>query len=177
LRLANGLALYPAHAWARLEGDEATVGADDLVQAALGPVDEVELPAPGTELHQGERLARLHRGRRFVDLLSPVSGRVLSANISLATDPTRVNRSPFGEGWLARVQSDTIARERGALYRGAEARSWFRREVDRLISRLVPMELVASLPDGGRVVPSLHEHIDDIHWTRLTEEFFGGGRV
>ncbi len=177
LRLANGLALHPGHTWARLEGDEATVGADDLVQAALGPLDEVELPAPGSELHQGEVLARLHRGGRTVELLSPVSGRVLSANESLASEPALVNRSPFGEGWLARVQSDIIASEREALYRGAEARSWFRREVDRLISRLVPMELVASLPDGGAVVGSLHEHIDDIHWTRLTEEFFGGGRV
>jgi len=176
LRLANGLAHHPAHTWARLEGDEATLGADDLVQAALGPLDEVELPKPGRELHQGEVLARLRRRGRILEILSPVSGRVLAANEALVAHPELINRSPFGDGWLARVQSDTIPAERAELYRGAEARAWFRREVDRLISRLVPGELAPSLPDGGMLVGSLHEHIDDVHWTRLTEEFFGGGR-
>ncbi len=177
LRFANGLAFHPGHAWARLEGDEATLGADDLVQAALGPVDEVELPAPGSELTQGEVLALLRRDGRTLSVLSPVSGRVLAANESVVVRPELVNRSPFGEGWLARVQSDAIAAERAELYRGAEARAWFRREVDRLLSRLAPGELAPALPDGGMVVGSLHEHIDDIHWTRLAEELFGAVRA
>ncbi len=177
LRLANGLAHHPSHTWARLEGDEATLGADDLIQAALGPLDEVELPAPGSELTQGEVLARLRHDGRTLEVLSPVSGRVLAANESVITHPTLLNRSPFADGWLARVQSDTIAAERAELYRGAEARAWFRREVDRLLSRLVPVELAPSLPDGGMVVGSLHEQIDDIHWTRVAEEFFGARRA
>lgn len=177
LRLANDLAFHPAHTWARLEGDLATLGADDLVQAVLGPVEEVELPAPGSELTQGGVLARLRRAGRTLEVLSPVSGRVLSANESVVVRPGLLNSSPFGDGWLARVQSDAIAAERGELYRGTEARAWFRREVDRLISRLAPGEPVPSLPDGGVVAGSLHQHIDDIHWTRLAEEFFGAGRA
>lgn len=175
LRLGSGVAFHPFHAWARVEGDEATVGADDLVQATLGPIDDVVLPPVGTEVHQGEVMARLGRGDRSVELKAPVSGVVLATNASLAWDPGQVNRAPFGNGWLARVRGDRMKTERKELLRGESARAWFRREVDRLVSRMLPGEGAPALPDGGVLVGELYRHIDLTHWNRLTEEFFGGG--
>lgn len=175
LRLGTGLAFHPFHAWARVEGDEATVGADDLVQATLGPLDVVVLPPVGAEVHQGETLARLGRGDRAVDLKAPVSGVVLATNASLTWDPGQVNRAPFGGGWLARLHGDRLRTECKELLRGEHARSWFRREVDRLVSRMLPGEGVPALPDGGVLVGELYRHIDRPHWDRMTEEFFGGG--
>lgn len=175
LTLGNGLAFHPFHAWARIEGDEATVGADDLVQATLGPVDQVVLPPVGTQVRQGDVLARLGRDARWVDLKAPVSGLVLATNTSLAWDPSQVNRSPFGGGWLARLQSDRLKTERKGLLRGESARAWFRREVDRLVSRMLPGEGAPALPDGGVLVGELYRQIDTDHWNRMTEEFFGGG--
>lgn len=177
LRLATPLAYHPFHGWARIEGDEATLGADDLVQSVLGPVDRVELPEVGVRVRQGAPLARLVRGDRTVDLASPVSGTVLATNDCLDTEPGLVNRAPFGDGWLARVQSEALKTERDRLLRGDEARSWFRREVDRLIARLVPGETAPVLADGGAVVGDLHQVIDDVRWRRLNEELFGAGRV
>lgn len=173
LRLGTGLAFHPFHTWARIEGNEATVGADDLIQATLGPVEEVDLPQVGTEVRQGEPLLRLYRDGRDLEVRAPVSGIVLSTNESLKWDPHQVNRQPFGAGWLVRVRSKDLKRERKTLLRGEEARSWFRREVDRLVSRLIPSAAPA-LPDGGVLVGELHRHIDAPHWDRLVEEFFGG---
>jgi len=175
LRLGTGVAFHPFHAWARIEGDEATVGADDLVQATLGPVDDVVLPPVGAAVRQGETFARLGRGDRSVELKAPVSGIVLATNASLAWDPGQVNRAPFGGGWLARFHSDQLKAERKELLRGEHARSWFRREVDRLVSRMLPGEGVPALPDGGVLVGELYRHIDRTHWNRMIEEFFGGG--
>jgi glycine cleavage system H protein len=175
LRLATGCAFHPAHTWARLERNEATVGADDMMQSTLGPVDGVDLPTVGTRVRQGEPFARLRHGERCLDLVSPVTGRVLSANRTLCEEPGRINAEPFGDGWIARIEGDAIKTERGRLVRGEEARAWFRREVDRLISRLLP-DAAPALPDGGVLVGELHRHIDDTHWTRLAEEFFGTAR-
>lgn len=177
LKLATPYAYHPFHGWARIEGDEATLGADDLVQTVLGPVEAVELPVVGTRVDQGGPLARLRRGDRTVDLAAPVSGTVLATNDRLETEPDLVNRAPFGDGWLARIESGSLKTERDRLYRGEEARSWFRREVDRLISRLVPGEAAPVLADGGALVGDLHQVIDDVRWRRLNEEFFGAGRV
>lgn len=177
LRLGSGLSFHPFHAWARIEADEATVGADDLVQATLGPVDAVALPPVGLHLSQGEPMIRLTHGDRSVEVKSPVSGTVLSLNDTLAWDPQRVNRSPFGDGWLVRMRGDDLKRERKILLRGEEARSWFRREVDRVVSRLLPGDLSPALPDGGVLVDELYRHIDTTHWNRLVDEHFGGERA
>lgn len=176
LRLATGLAFHPAHTWARMERDEATVGADDMLQTTLGPVDAVELPEVGTRVRQGEPFARLSHGERSLELIAPVTGRVLTTNRALADEPARINREPFGDGWIARISGDSIRSEKGRLFRGEEARDWFRREVDRLVSRLLP-DAAPALPDGGVLVGELHRHIDEPHWRRLTEEFFGAPRT
>lgn len=176
LRLATGFAYHPAHTWARLEQGEATVGADDMMLSTLGPVDAVDLPAVGARVRQGEPFARLRHGDRSLDLVSPVTGRVLAANRPLADEPTRINAEPFGDGWIARIEGDTLKTERRLLLSGEEARAWFRREVDRLVSRLLP-DAAPALPDGGVLVGELHRHIDDTHWTRLAEEFFGAART
>lgn len=173
LRLSTGLAFHPAHSWARIEGAEATVGADDLVQATLGPVDAVELPPVGAQVRQGETLLRLSRDDRSVEVRSPISGIVLHTNESLEWDPRQVNREPFGAGWLVRMHGEDLKRERRVLLRGDEARAWFRREVDHVVSRLLPDEAVPALPDGGVLVDELHRHIDRAHWDRLNEELFG----
>lgn len=177
LKLATPLTYHPLHGWARIEGDEATLGADDLVQTVLGPVEAVELPAVGARVRQGAPLARLTRGGRTVALASPVSGTVLATNDCLDATPELVNREPFGDGWLARVRSDSLRAERHGLLEGEEARSWFRREVDRLIARLVPGETVPVLADGGALMGDLHRFIDDVRWRRLNEEFFGAERA
>jgi len=174
LRLGTGLAFHPFHSWARIEGDEATVGADDLVQATLGPVEAVALPPVGLHLTQGEPMLRLIRGERAVDVKAPVSGIVTSLNDTLAWDPQRVNRAPFGEGWLVRLRGDDLRGERKTLLRGEGARSWFRREVDRVVSHLLPDDLAPALPDGGVLVDELYRHIDSTHWNRLVDEAFGG---
>ena len=176
LRLGSGVAFHPFHSWARIDGDEATVGADDLVQAMLGPVDDVALPPVGLHLSQGEPMLRLTRGDRSVDVKAPVSGIVLSLNDTLAWDPKRVNRSPFGDGWMVRLRGDDLRSERKTLLRGEEARSWFRSEVDRIVSGLLPDEMAPALPDGGELVDELYRHVDQTHWNRLVAEHFGGER-
>lgn len=173
LRLDTGVALDPRHAWARFDDGEATVGADDLVQAVLGPVDRVELPAAGTHVGRGEPLFRLRHGAREVAVASPVAGTVLHTNPELDESPDLVNRQPFGEGWAVRLAGDDPRADRRALFTGAAARGWFRGEVDRLLAALVPAtpEALPALPDGGELI-ELHRHVDDATWHRLHAAFF-----
>lgn len=176
LRLDTGVALDARHGWARFDDGEATVGADDLVQAVLGPVDRVELPARGLRVRRGEPLFRLRHGEREVAVASPVTGTVVHTNPELADSPHLVNDTPFGEGWAVRLGSDDARLDRRALLRGARARGWFRGEVDRLLAELGPAGTAPALPDGGELVAGLHRLIDDATWRRLDAAFFAADR-
>lgn len=174
LRLSTDVGLHPSHGWVRSEAGGLVVGADDLAQAALGPVERVELPPVGRRVERGEPLASLLRGGRSLALRAPVSGTVAGANAALRERPGLVNEAPFTRGWLVRLRGDEPRGERRRLVRGRRARTWFREEVDRLVALVQGRETAPTLPDGGTLLAAeLHRHIDDGAWKALTETFFG----
>jgi glycine cleavage system H protein len=173
LRLATDIAVYPAHSWARRNRRDVVVGADDLVQSTLGPVDTVNLPAVGRRVRQGERLFSLRRGDRSVDVRAPMSGTVVATNEALLDHPDLVNCDPFNRGWAVRIRADRRRQEKPGLLRGKQARGWFRQEIDRLLATVLAEDAAApALPDGGALVGELYQHIDDRTWEKLSDTFF-----
>ena len=172
LRLGADVAVHPGHTWARVRRGQAVVGADDLVQATLGPVETVTLPPTGTRIRRGQPLFGLRQGERTVELRAPVSGTVVTHNASLERRPSLMNEDPYGDGWVVKLRGDDLRRERRRLRRGEKARAWFGYEVDRLIGALLGDEEVVALADGGRLVDELHSHVDAVAWDRLKHDFF-----
>jgi glycine cleavage system H protein len=91
------------HEWLRLESNEGIVGITDFAQDALGDVVFVELPAVGATLTQGQTFGVVESNKTVSDLFAPVSGRVVAVNQGLRDEPERVNRDPYGEGWMIRL--------------------------------------------------------------------------
>lgn len=172
LKLATDVALAPGHVWARVSGDEACVGADDLMQAALGPVDRIDLPGIGQHVDAGQPLFRLHHGERALTGRSPLTGTVVAVNGGLHEEPALVNADPFTGGWAVRLAADDLRHERHGLRRGGEARELFCREVDRMLGVVAGAEGVPALADGGEIVAEIHRHIDDATWMRLRRSVF-----
>ena len=109
LRLACNSALHSSHSWACMLPRGVLVGADDLVQAALGPVERVDLPAIGQRVEQGDPLFVLRRGDRSLEVRAPITGTVLARNELLSERPGAVNEDPFREGWVVRLRADNVA--------------------------------------------------------------------
>lgn len=173
LRLAGNIALHSSHSWACCVPRGVLVGADDLMQAALGPVDKVELPAIGQRVEQGDPLFVLRRGNRSLEVRSPITGTVVARNELLDERPGVVNDDPFRGGWAVRLRDENLAAGKDLLRRGKKARTWFQSEVDRFVASLRGEEHVeVSMADGGAVVGDLYRHIDDRAWQHLTERFF-----
>jgi glycine cleavage system H protein len=91
------------HEWLRLEGNDGVVGITDFAQDALGDVVFVELPAVGATLTKGQTFGVVESNKTVSDLFAPVTGRVTAVNHLLRDEPERVNRDPYGEGWMIRV--------------------------------------------------------------------------
>ncbi len=175
LRLDRAVAMHRDHGWARLDGEATLVGADDLAQAAIGPVDAVELPPVGFRVRQGEPLFVLRHADRSLAVRSPLSGTIARVNSEVRTRPELVNDDPFGRGWTVVLQGDRARDGRGALLRGDAARSWFRDEVDRLIAVASGPTPLPVLADGGLLVGELHRRVAPADWDRIKTEIFGGG--
>jgi len=173
LRLPGyGFELARSHAWVRAAGRKAEIGVDDLVQSTLGPVTEVELPARGEDVAEGEPLFRLRSGDRILTVAAPVSGRVVESNLHLHDSPDLVNQDPFVRGWAVRLAGEGVT-ERRHLMGTERAREWFRGELDRLLSDVFTSpQGVPSLPDGGVLVHELWRQVDDAGWLRLKAAYF-----
>lgn len=94
----------PDHEWFRFEGDVATVGITDYAQNALGDVVYVDLPEVGSTFSGGEAIGEIESTKSVGELFAPAAGEVVAVNETVADDPTLVNSSPTGEGWLVQLR-------------------------------------------------------------------------
>lgn len=94
-----------SHEWALLDSDGTVlVGISDHAQDALGDLVYVELPEVGQSLEKGGEAGVVESVKAASDVYAPVSGEVVEVNEALADEPELVNKSPYGDGWLYRIQ-------------------------------------------------------------------------
>jgi glycine cleavage system H protein len=91
------------HEWVFVEGKTATVGITDYAQSELGDIVFVELPAAGDTVRVNEPAGTIEAVKTVADLFAPVSGEVVEVNEALGDEPERVNKDPYGEGWMFKV--------------------------------------------------------------------------
>jgi len=92
------------HEWVRVEDDLGTIGITDYAQDQLGDIVYLELPSPGTQVKQLDKLGEIESVKAVSDLYSPVSGELVEVNQEVNDRPELVNQSPYEEGWLVRVR-------------------------------------------------------------------------
>lgn len=108
------------HEWLRLGDDNtAYVGITDFAQQELDELVYVEVETVGEELAQDEVFGTVEAVKTTSDLFMPVSGKVLAFNAQLdesdGDDPTLVNRDPYGEGWIVKIELTDPAEVEGLL--------------------------------------------------------------
>jgi glycine cleavage system H lipoate-binding protein len=131
--IPGGAFLSPAHVWARIEeGGQIRIGVDDFTRKALGEIRAIQLPETNHTVKQGEPLFTLHRGDEAVHFPAPFSGRIVSENQDLKTDPAIIIRSPYEEGWICLLQPTDLAADLSGLLIGKPVVEWYQAELSRL---------------------------------------------
>ncbi len=100
----DGLKYHSEHDWARIEGDEATVGITWFAQDALGEVVFFDPPEVGSTVTANEFYAEVESVKAVSEVVAPLSGEIVEVNTSLADTPEAINEDPYGEGWMVRVK-------------------------------------------------------------------------
>ena len=107
------------HEWVRVEGDTAVIGITDHAQEQLGDVVYVELPKAGETFAAHESFGSVESVKAVSEVFTPVSGDVSEANDSLNDEPEKVNKDPYGEGWMIKMKMSS-AGEVDSLLTAAE---------------------------------------------------------
>ena len=100
----DDLRYHAEHDWARVEGDEATLGITWFAQDSLGELVHFEAPQEGATLTKDRSYAEVESVKAVSDVIATLSGEVLEVNRAVADAPETVNEDPYGEGWLVRVR-------------------------------------------------------------------------
>ena len=92
------------HEWIRIDGDVATVGITDFAQGELGDIVYVEVDTLDETLSKDEVFGTVEAVKTVSDLFLPMSGKIIEFNEALNDNPELVNDSPYGDGWIIKVE-------------------------------------------------------------------------
>ena len=102
---------YPAelkyhreHDWARIDGEEATLGVTWFAQDALGELVHFEAPSAGGSTAKDSSYGEVESVKAVSDVIAPLSGEIVEVNQKVVDAPETVNEDPYGEGWLVRIR-------------------------------------------------------------------------
>lgn len=119
------------HVWARPEADGAiVVGMTDAAQGLAGKIVVANLRSMGKSLARGKSAGTLESGKWVGPIPVPVAGEVIAVNEAVRADPGLINRDPYGEGWLVRVQPSDWAADSATLVTGPDGAAAYRAQID-----------------------------------------------
>lgn len=98
-----------SHEWVRIDGNTVTIGITDFAQSELGDVVYVDISAEeGEELNAGDSFGTIEAVKTVSDIYMPIKGKITAINENLGNSPETINKDPYGEGWLIRIESTDL---------------------------------------------------------------------
>ena len=93
------------HEWIRVHDDNtATVGITAFATSELGDIVYLDVESVDETIEQDGTFGSIEAVKTVSDLFMPVSGKVLEFNEALADTPEMVNKDPYGEGWIIKLE-------------------------------------------------------------------------
>lgn len=116
--------------WAYVIGNIARVGVADYVQHSLSDIIFFVPPEEGSEVEQFGELGQLESSKAVFEVISPVSGKIISVNEELINNPELINQSPYEKGWIADIKLSNIEEDKEFLLNYEGYFSVLKRKVD-----------------------------------------------
>ena len=104
MNIPGDLKYTKEHEWLRVEGNIATVGITDYAQGELGDIVFVELPNIGDEFDYMAAFGTIEAVKAVSEIYAPLTGKVVEVNGTLDDDPMVINKDPYGEGWMIKIE-------------------------------------------------------------------------
>ncbi|MBL8028066.1 MAG: glycine cleavage system protein GcvH [Fibrobacteres bacterium] len=103
------------HEWAKVSGNTATIGITDYAQHELGDIVFVDLPQVGKVVKQGDSFGEIEAVKTVAALYAPLSGKIVEVNSALAEAADGINKDPYGNGWIVKIELSNASETSGLL--------------------------------------------------------------
>lgn len=90
--------------WASIQGSRAKVGVSDYVQQSASDMVFFEPPIIGAEVDIFGEVGSLETTKTALDIISPVSGKVVAVNQEVVEAPELINEDPYERGWAVELE-------------------------------------------------------------------------
>jgi glycine cleavage system H protein len=88
--------------WIKQDG---TVGITDFAQEQLSDIVFVEvIVSAGDPVKKGDACATVESVKAAAEVYAPVSGKVVEVNESLSDNPELINKDPYGQAWMLKIE-------------------------------------------------------------------------
>jgi glycine cleavage system H protein len=101
--------------WVAVEDTGVRVGLTDFAQQLNGDLAFASVMPVGTQVRASESFANIETVKAILDLLSPVTGRIVEINPELENSPELINQDPYGKGWMAVLELNRWEEEKSGL--------------------------------------------------------------
>jgi glycine cleavage system H protein len=106
MNIPAGLKYTKDHEWAKVEGNNVTVGITAFAVEQLGDITLVNLDVKaGDELAAGKAFGTIESVKTLSDLFAPISGKVVAINGELDAKPELVNEDCYGKAWMITIEA------------------------------------------------------------------------
>lgn len=179
LKAPKGVLFDRSHTWTFMEQDGAVkIGIDDFLQHITGAITRTEVKPLGEKIRRGEILATISQNGKKIQVLSPITGRIISHNPMLESAPALLNESTFDRGWVCRIEPDNWATEYQLLILSKDYIEWIKHELTRFKDFLheafrkqeTQLALVI-LPDGGEIIDEILSQFGPETWEDFENKF------
>ena len=104
MEILDNLQYTKNHEWVLINGDIATIGVTDYAQRELGDIVYVDVDTLDQELSADDVFGSVEAVKTVSDLYMPVAGKIIEINKELENLPELLNKSPYKDGWIVKVQ-------------------------------------------------------------------------
>ena len=172
IAVPKGLYYHQGHTWAKLlNEDTVEIGIDDFAQKFVGEIGEINMPKAGMKVQQGEPAITIKKGHRTLNLVAPVTGKVVQVNDHVEMDPDVINESPYEDGWIAKIRPTSLKDNLRNLFDADFAKKWVKLLKHTFMTKYAN-DYALAMQDGGELAPGFGMSLNDEQWKEITEEFF-----
>lgn len=175
----KGLYFDKTHTWAFMEQNgDVKVGIDDFLQHITGTLTRIKMKAPGEKIRRGEKILTINHDGKQLDIFSPVTGTIKEQNQLLTADSSRINTSPYSEGWVYSMEPLNWLREIQLMFMADKYKEWVKDELTRLkdffgtsVRSNNTLYAQVVLQDGGELTDNVLADLGPEVWEEFQRNF------
>ena len=104
-KVPDNLRYTKEHEWVQeITPTKFRIGITDFAQAALGDIVYSQLPKADAVVTANSVCGEVESTKSVSEIYAPISGKVVTINNKLDSNPETINSDPYGDGWIAEIE-------------------------------------------------------------------------